>query len=216
LIVGTTKRRPHSRRADLASEGIISYLLTGTIDYTRADALDVFDLAGNDAAAAARWRRLRGDLLAPFVHGHPGQRPAAWWKYDSPRDPEYVGTRDEVCSPDLRQRVGGSGRPMREVYPGVYFDPGSFGIPHCWQDVDPADPPLVESEPSYLRRHGLLEPGEAKRLGPEAFDPVPVTVGNEDSIRLHLPEAAEGATAEEYREQLRASIRRELGDGEDE
>jgi hypothetical protein len=35
----------------------------------------------------------------------------------------------------------------------------------------PINPPLVESEAAYLRRHGLVSEAEMRRLGPEAFEP---------------------------------------------
>jgi len=37
--------------------------------------------------------------------------------------------------------------------------------------VDPNDPPTFESQAAYLKRLGLLLPGEEKRLAPKAFAP---------------------------------------------
>jgi hypothetical protein len=56
-----------------------------------------------------------------------------------------------------------------------------FGIPRSWFSqweaeyykkgvpVDPHDPPAFESEAAYLKRLGLLFPGERKRLSPRHF-----------------------------------------------
>jgi hypothetical protein len=38
------------------------------------------------------------------------------------------------------------------------------GIPSSWQSVDENDPPIFESEASYLDRHGLLTATEKKFL----------------------------------------------------
>lgn len=53
------------------------------------------------------------------------------------------------------------------------------GRPYCEGDFlgvtpDPHNPPLFESQASYLRRLGLLPPGEARRLTSEEFKPEPV------------------------------------------
>jgi hypothetical protein len=37
--------------------------------------------------------------------------------------------------------------------------------------IDPGDPPVFESQASYLERHGLFLPGERKRLKKEDFEP---------------------------------------------
>ena len=50
-----------------------------------------------------------------------------------------------------------------------------LGTPLGVPAVDPDDPPLFESEPTYLRRLGLLLAGELRRLGDDDFEPVPLT-----------------------------------------
>lgn len=47
---------------------------------------------------------------------------------------------------------------------------GSFGIPYMVH-VNPADPPILESEAAFLRRHGLLLPGESRRLRAKDYKP---------------------------------------------
>jgi hypothetical protein len=59
-------------------------------------------------------------------------------------------------------------------------------LPHstgsgCISSVDPNDPPILESEASYLERHGLLLPGERQRLRKTDFEPVAVTL-EEDRV----------------------------------
>ena len=39
-----------------------------------------------------------------------------------------------------------------------------------WTGIDPASPPIFESETSYLDRHGLLLPTEKRRLSDADFD----------------------------------------------
>jgi hypothetical protein len=49
--------------------------------------------------------------------------------------------------------------------------PLSGGVP-----VDPAFPPLYESEAAYLKRLGLLLPGEARHLRQADFEPEALTI----------------------------------------
>ena len=37
--------------------------------------------------------------------------------------------------------------------------------------IDPADPPIYESQAAYLKRHGLFLPGEERRLPADAYAP---------------------------------------------
>jgi hypothetical protein len=63
--------------------------------------------------------------------------------------------------------VGGTGQ-AAEGYEHVWRE--AFGIQHV-VDLDPADPPRVESEATYLARLGLLTPAERRALATEAFVP---------------------------------------------
>lgn len=45
--------------------------------------------------------------------------------------------------------------------------------------VDPADPPVFESQATYLQRHGLLTPAELRRVPSDAFTPYVVAVRQE-------------------------------------
>jgi hypothetical protein len=54
----------------------------------------------------------------------------------------------------------------------AYVPSWPTGVPEEWSDdFDELDPPIYESQASYLKRHGLLEKGELKRLNPEDFEP---------------------------------------------
>jgi hypothetical protein len=46
--------------------------------------------------------------------------------------------------------------------------------------IDPANPPLYESEATFLDRNGMLVKGERARLKPEDFAPESVDVGDDD------------------------------------
>jgi hypothetical protein len=120
---------------------------------------------GND------WRAVRDDLLRDWIQEHPGTRPAAWWKYDAPKQaapkvPKWH--RGEMVEP--RRRIGGAGAPSWEQFPAIlpYY---RFGIPVSFEGIDKADPPTFESEATYLKRNGLLSPGEERRIPPEAWEP---------------------------------------------
>ena len=57
-----------------------------------------------------------------------------------------------------RQASGGTGTPAHEVQAVVpSFE---YGLPAVWVGLDEDDPPVFESEATYLKRHGLLLAGE--------------------------------------------------------
>jgi len=122
--------------------------------------------------------RIKEPLLAEWIRQRPGTRPSWWW---------------ERFSPESRRRLGGIGDPAHEFLayaesyrcglPSIFVDPwlveyfngracdvhgrrigteyaeGSFK----GRAIDPRDPPLYESEATYLRRHGLLTASETRR-----------------------------------------------------
>jgi hypothetical protein len=103
------------------------------------------------------WQANRNDIVTAWINEAPGTRPHAWWTYDAP---------------EPRRRLRGTGSPISSAT--------SLGVPKYWSDeaiygpgvipVDPGDPPRFESEATYLKRHGLLFPGEAKHLTKADFD----------------------------------------------
>jgi hypothetical protein len=114
------------------------------------------------------WEQYRDDVLAAFIDKHPGRRPSRWWAYETH---------------ELRQRLGGVGTRAHEH---LAFQPfqRAMGVYSCWIGADdvrlwklrcPAvdlnDPPVFESQASYLKRHGLLFPGEAEQLSEADFAP---------------------------------------------
>jgi hypothetical protein len=124
-----------------------------------------------DGSASARdlWAAYGEQALAEWIEQHPGTRPSPWWRFDAPKR--------------TRQRCGGVGTAWGEHQ--VWL-----GIPLVWVSrrypptrwpgcpgpaVDPHNPPVFESQATYLDRHGLLLPGERRRLGDEDFRPVLLT-----------------------------------------
>src|SRR5579871_2917646 len=126
-----------------------------------------------DETLQALWELHGESIVERHVAESPGTRPERWWEFDAPRSPRgtcpgcyYDG---KLCEP--RERIGGVGTPDHEVLAVV--PSFSFGVPSFWLGqklkpkgvaLDPDDPPLFESQASYLDRHGLFLPGERKRL----------------------------------------------------
>jgi hypothetical protein len=145
-----TKRR---RRARMAYEdvkpAVVHFLLTGERRRGLAGVLDTFVLG--EADFKALWDAHGEQLLAEFVAEHPGTRPWAWWKFAAPGLPERLGGTGDVWHAGI------------EVYA---IEPG-----------DPEDPPVFESVPGFLRRHGLLTSVERRRLRAVDFEPEAIGVG---------------------------------------
>jgi hypothetical protein len=145
----------------------------GSADYaTRGDALGRL-LLGD---AAELWAAHRDRVLALWVREHPGTRPSLWWRWDVPRmRPETwplgantVWMRESEL-PEPRLRLAGTGTPSYEVLAVVPLL--DRGVPQSWLDYDADDPPVYESEATYLERHGLLLLRERRRLRDEDFEP---------------------------------------------
>jgi hypothetical protein len=111
-------------------------------------------------------------FLAEYVEQYPGYRPSWWWRYSDP--------------PRRRVRVGGIGEP----WPGVCGRDFYMGVPASWsakprhplhpndpQPVDLNNPPIYESQPSFLDRAGLLSDAERAQLTDEDYEPLSVTEG---------------------------------------
>jgi hypothetical protein len=118
------------------------------------------------------WLKFGPRELQLWIEKHPGTRPTMWWRFDAPRCAE----NSEL--PELRHCLGGTGTPASETM--AYKPELPLGIPVDWDvDFDEADPPLYEAQASYLKRHGLLVPGELKRLTKEDFEPEAAVDSNE-------------------------------------
>jgi hypothetical protein len=104
----------------------------------------------------SKWADVADELLPKFIQEYPCTRPWSWWR---------------EASRGTRQRVGGSGRRAKDVR----YD---FGLPAdaWWRDVDENNPPVYESQASYLQRLDLLTPAEQKWLEghPELLQPEPI------------------------------------------
>ena len=122
------------------------------------------------------WQTWGPSVLARWIQERPGTRPSLWWKFSAPRLPAQ-GTKTfyDGTIPEPRQRLGGVGRTQMDA--GADWVPFyRCGLPasrECWEFFDPSEPPVFESQASYLKRHGLLTPEETEALKdrPEAFEP---------------------------------------------
>jgi len=115
------------------------------------------------------WEDHRAGILADWIQTKPGTRPAMWWRYDAPRlDPEKLGRWSRtVVAPRLietRRLLLGNGQPLHEVL--NYAPAHHYGIPTWFGN--PNEPPVFETQRTYLKRHSLLLPAERRSI-PEPF-----------------------------------------------
>jgi len=127
------------------------------------------------------------EALLAYAGEHAGHRPAWWWSSSLSRNPIPITVQraplvdlfpwlfpkapERPLYAEPRLRLGGTGVPDWERF--AYVPQFQYGIPANIVEIDPADPPRYESQAAYLRRHGLLLPGEAPRLRPRDFKPEP-------------------------------------------
>jgi hypothetical protein len=145
-------------------------------DLTQTEKDELSDLRWdyfNEHRAADLWREHRAQIVEAWAAAHPGTRPGYWW---------------DVESTEPRRRLGGTGTPRHERL--AYMEHYVLGVPAGWimqHDIDiyrqhlhtdlgvpaldPADPPVYESEAAYLDRLGLWLPGERRRVDKEDFEP---------------------------------------------
>jgi len=178
-----TKRRPKNRRRRALTEGELAIL-------TDDDHLDRFFMTDDEIEQL--WRDHGAEITAQWAAEYPGTRPSLWWRYDAPRwnpPARHVGWCYVPNLPEPRQRLGGIGTPEYEVlavsprwpygiplgwvtaFQAKYYGPDFKGVP-----IDPNDPPTYESQAAYLKRYGLLLPGET--LSDDDFEPETVTNGD--------------------------------------
>jgi hypothetical protein len=192
------KRRLDKRRAETRPE-----LYQALIDDRPTEGVAAFLVTENEIREA--WERHREFIIAAWARKHPGTRPSYWWELDAPRQPvgTFPGWYYDGQLPEPRRRLGGVGTPKHEAL--AYVPHYSYGIPTNWINQwevklyggrvrgkngkpffkkgdfkgvapDGADPPVFESQASYLKRHNLLLPGEAARLTLEDFEPVELEI----------------------------------------
>jgi hypothetical protein len=143
-------------------------------------------LAQDHGTAARLWRLYGPKVLGEWIEKSPGTRPTMWWRFDAPRwtPPDHhtdFWYAKQKLLPEPRQRLSGTGTPAWEVM--AYMPRWDLGIPEDWAytcDFDEDDPPTYESQAAYLKRHGLLAPGELKRLTKADFEPELVPCPFED------------------------------------
>jgi hypothetical protein len=129
------------------------------------------------------WQRIGPTFLQQWIEEHPGTRPYLWWCLDAPRWRfPHLAEWNVGRLPEPRRHVGGSGRPD----PTDQRDGLPFAIP-VFIGGDPADPPRVESQATYLRRHRLLTSGERARLTAKDFAPETVDVTEDTQARHPQP-----------------------------
>lgn len=157
-------------------------------DWERYD-LDADQSIGGRKSNKQLWNDYRSHVLTRWVVEMPGTRPSLWWRYDAPRRPtgEFADCFWDGVLPVARERVGGVGTPLHEVL--AYVPHFYLGVPVLWAYPDDptyssfdsvtainlSDPPIFESQASWLRRLGLFERGEEARLSPADFHPQSVT-----------------------------------------
>jgi hypothetical protein len=192
-----TKRIKSREKRPPLTEGQGQYLRTGD----RGSDPDVFLWAGDTGEVQAAWRSHDEDILDRWIAAHPGRRPWAWWKFDAPEKhrKRLGGTGMPAHAVLAYKKHYAFGIPTLwldqwsvDYYNGrgkdVHGNPLSYDS-HWERDYkeghfpyeayDPDDPPVFESEASYLKRLGLLVPGEEKRIPASAWESELVTEGDE-------------------------------------
>ena len=165
-----------------ATNIIYEYFLYGT--NTTHD-VDLFILQGEEHKLIKMWNEGKEGILRDWINKHPGRRPFMWgevdcrrWKDDPWHDCIWHGTL-----PLPRERINGNSDIQPPWSFGLNEKPYfSFGIPRsfCYYNdkikhYSPANEEMLknifyESEASYLKRHGLFFPSEAKRLTENNFN----------------------------------------------
>jgi len=120
----------------------------------------------NDQEKLDFWNACADDIIIEHAELSPGSRPLRWW---------------EFSAPEMRRQIGGTGTPNKGHVPnfvlGVrcgydwgFEDSPSYVLAHCVQ-IDKDNPPVFESQATYLERLDLLLPGERKRLTAKDREP---------------------------------------------
>lgn len=146
------------------------------------DLANAFSFFVSDAELREPWEFARDSILREWTRARPGTRPPGWWRFDAPEEPRLrLGGTGTAWEDSVRGRIPEQWVDKWEVgyYTGrqVDVDGALIGVEYVGEDfdgvaIDPNDPPLFESEPAYLRRLGLLLPGEEGRIPAEDFEPI--------------------------------------------
>ena len=143
----------------------IEMMKTGTFNPEGVNPWDALDGYTRD-----EWETCRARILSSWPLC---SRPFSWFKWDAPRFADKFTTYYFHRSlPEPRLKVGGGGRQWHRDY-----------LPQCsWAVFDhwkfkKENPPLIESEASYLKRLGLLSKTELRHLekNQDLLEPVKIT-----------------------------------------
>jgi hypothetical protein len=175
----TRRRRLHAVRVPL-SEACRHYLRTGEhvprgVFGTWADAFGLsgrlMRLVAQGGAPLVEWAEWGAELIAEHIAEQPGTRPHGWWAFSAPAPRECPGA-EHAPSPLALWRL----------HKGIAIE---------WHRLEPGVVLSLESEAHFLRRHGLLKPGERQRIPLAAFEPEAIEIRDDedkkpDDIRFDL------------------------------
>jgi hypothetical protein len=161
------KAKPHAEISDAAW----AFLNDRAIPDDSESKFEIFMLDDpNGEALRELWDRARGEVLAGWIKEHPGTRPSAWWKCEAPRQPmgNFQGCYYDVRLPEQRKFISGSGCPAWMVM--AHVPSYELGLPVEWAGFEAENPPMFESQTSYLRRNNLLAPHELRVLSAADYE----------------------------------------------
>jgi len=145
------KIRPKNRKQP-TPEWLINYLTSGKKPTMYEEgAVECWQLCGGGDQLQEAWQKACSGILKHCKQNTPGRRPWPWWLFDAPGP---------------RLKISGNGLPSHEKYPSVllsYF----MGVPRYIDDFEKND--QYESEPAFLKRHGLLSKSEELLLSEADF-----------------------------------------------
>ena len=153
--------RPRKPKSSTSLEELkIQFLVTGEPGYPGDDyKLQMFNFEFDEKERRKFWNSHKNEILKDFIATSPGKRPAAWWDFEAP---------------EIRQRIGGIGDCENDVFNIVPVV--TLGIPEDWiglawlevypdlTAIDPENPPVFESQATYLKRHKILTKAEKNSL----------------------------------------------------
>ncbi len=150
----------------------IKFLATG--EKPENPDLELYIIRGDRDRLKRLWADQAKNIIQAWITERPGTRPWAWWEFDAPVmqniKRRWKGTFFMRWLKETRRQVSGQGVTSWENYPAWiprYF----LGAPLDWDSIDEDDPPIFESEATYLDRFGLLSKSEKAKISPADFDP---------------------------------------------
>jgi len=184
------KRTPRGRKVSTLNQGAINWLYDRQ-EPLENPWHDWFFMT--KAEIEALWAGNRDEVLTWWIENKPCTRPGPWWKYDAQLEDTHTRVWG-ITKERRRDRTGGIGTPEYEClgimqhfilgipdtwvdqwqadyYNGRALDIHGNPIGTEYKEghfkglaIDPKDPPLYESQATYLLRHGILTPAERAHL----------------------------------------------------